>query len=98
EQIVQLLLAHGANVRATTSDGQTALHPTAHSGLVELTTRLIEHGADVCAATSNGETALHMVCDMTVPAQMSARLAIMSILLDHGAGREARDKNGSTQL
>jgi ankyrin repeat protein len=98
EQIVQLLLAHGANVQATNSDGQTALHTTARSGLVDLARFLIEHGADVCAVTSNGETALHAVCDMYISAKMEARVTIMSILLDHGARLEARDENGSTPL
>jgi ankyrin repeat protein len=89
EEIVQLLLAHGANVQATNSDGQTALHPTARSGLVDLARFLIKHGADVCAVTSNGETALHAVCDMYISAKMEARVTIMSMLLEHGARLEA---------
>ncbi|CAO2653526.1 Nn.00g029370.m01.CDS01 [Neocucurbitaria sp. VM-36] len=58
-EVTKLLLAHGADVRATATDGRTALHGAARLGDAELVHYLIEQGADVRAVTADGETALH---------------------------------------
>ncbi|KAH8702925.1 ankyrin repeat-containing domain protein [Phaeosphaeriaceae sp. PMI808] len=100
EQVVKLLLARGANVQVTALDGRTVLHNTARTGDADLVRSVVEHGTDVCAVTSDGETALHSVCDLSSASnpKMAQRLAIIHILLDHGANVNARDQTGSTPL
>lgn len=98
EQIVKLLLDHGANVEATSADGQTALLYTARSCLVSLARILINHGADTSATMSDGKTALHAVCEVYRESDQEARVALVTLLLDHGATLEARDENGNTPL
>ncbi|KAJ4374283.1 hypothetical protein N0V83_003024 [Neocucurbitaria cava] len=100
EQVVKLLLARGANVQVTASDGRTVLHNTAHTGNADLVRSVVEHGADVGAAMSDGETALHSVCDLssTSDPKIAQRLAVIHILLEHGANVNAQDQIGSTPL
>ncbi|KAJ6202929.1 ankyrin repeat-containing domain protein [Bipolaris maydis] len=100
EKLVKLLLSHGANVQATTSDGQTVLHNAAHAGNLDLVKYVVEHGVNVNAITSNGETALHLVGHYLSPfaPQIAQRLAITHFLLENGAEINARDQTGSTPL
>lgn len=100
EKVVQLLLASGANVRATASDGRTALHNAARAGSDDLVMLMIQHGADVCAVTSDGETPLHSVCDFSnaLNPRIAQRLTIIQTLLDHGADINARDGSWSTPV
>jgi ankyrin repeat protein len=99
-EVVQLLLAHGANVQVTAPDGRTVLHNTARNGDTDLVRTVVEYGADVRAVMSDGTTALHLVCDLSNASvsKMTERLAIIQILLDHGANVNARDQTGSTPL
>jgi len=97
EQIVQLLLTHGANTQVATPDGRTPLHGAARWGSVLQAKSLLEHGADVHAVTSDGETVLHAVCNVS-DSRRAERTALINLLLDHGAQLEARDQNGSTPL
>lgn len=97
EQMVQLLLAHGANAHVTTPDGRTPLHGAVRWGSVGVVNSLIEHGADVHAVAPDGKTALHAVCALS-GGELAAKLAITNTLLGHGANVEARDKDGSTPL
>ncbi|KAJ6286651.1 ankyrin repeat-containing domain protein [Bipolaris maydis] len=100
EKLVKLLLSHGANVQATTSDGQTVLHNAAHAGNLDLVKYVVEHGVNVNAITSNGETAFHLVGHYLSPfaPQIAQRLAIIHFLLEKGAEINARDQTGSTPL
>lgn len=100
EQVVDLLLARGANVRATASDGRTALHNAARRGSNDLVMLMIQHGADIRAVTSDGETPLHSVCEFRnfYRPRIAQRLIIIQTLLDHGADIAARDESGSTPL
>jgi ankyrin repeat protein len=87
EQIVKLLISRGANVQVTASDGRTVLHNTARTGDADLMRSVVEHGTYVCAVTLDVETPLHSVCDLSSASdpEIAQRLAIIHILLDHGA-------------
>ena len=59
KEIVELLIAKGANVNTKTDEGSTPLHSATaneHENIAEL---LIEKGADVNAKDNKGRTALH---------------------------------------
>lgn len=60
-EIVELLIAQGANVRAGDSSGCTPLHDAARGLHVEIIDLLIAHGADVTAREGWGATPLHEV-------------------------------------
>jgi ankyrin repeat protein len=96
--ITKLLLENGANIRASASDGQTALHGAARLGDAELVRLLIERGADVRAVKTNGEMVLHATCEYYVRFDMSQKLAIACMLADQVVDLEARDENGATAL
>ena len=56
--MAQLLLQHGADVRAADNDGSTALMCAAEGGHEAVIQLLLQHGADVAAARHDGFTAL----------------------------------------
>ncbi len=56
----RLLLAHGADARATQADGFTPLHGAAQNGQLELVELLLAHGADPSARSSGGHTPLDL--------------------------------------
>lgn len=55
EEIVKLLLAHGANVNKTDLEGRTALIAAAYMGHTEIVNHLLDHDADIDHADSDGE-------------------------------------------
>lgn len=59
EDMVRLLLQHGADPSASSDGGWTALHNAAQSGHAGVATLLLERGANVNATLSNGMTPLH---------------------------------------
>lgn len=56
-EIVQMLLAHGADVNATQEGGFVPLHSSAQNGNLAMTKLLLQHGADKTAKTHDGKTA-----------------------------------------
>ncbi|KAL8578596.1 hypothetical protein ACOMHN_015052 [Nucella lapillus] len=58
-ELVQLLIAKGANVNARTNYNATPLIAAADNNRHHVVRLLIEHGADLNAQTSNGDTACH---------------------------------------
>ena len=60
KEIVQLLIANGADVNAKADDGCTPLHDAAWSGYKEIVELLITAGADVNAGDKNGATPLDL--------------------------------------
>jgi cytohesin len=57
-EIVSLLLAHGADVNATNSYGQTPLHWAGYFGYFDMAELLVAKGADVNARDNGGATPL----------------------------------------
>ncbi|KAL8770419.1 MAG: hypothetical protein Q9209_003845 [Squamulea sp. 1 TL-2023] len=57
--LVRLLLENGADVRAQSDGGWTALHNAAEKGFEDVASLLLEWKADANATTSSGMTALH---------------------------------------
>ena len=82
EQMIQLLLAHGADVRAVDGQGTPLLVTTAGSGSRTAVQLLLDRGADVNAADRDG-TAL-------TSATYGGYLEVISLLLDRGAAVNRR--------
>ncbi|KAH8202507.1 hypothetical protein TruAng_003315 [Truncatella angustata] len=59
EEMLKLLLQHGADANAASDGGWRPLHNAAHKGLTSIVRVLLHAGADVNATLSNGMTALH---------------------------------------
>jgi ankyrin len=102
--IVDMLLAHGADLGATREDGKNALHlASSHPGHDTLTVRpgkrekatiasyLIEDGIRVNSRTPTGDTALHF-------AASTGDDALVRTLLRLGASVHVRNAYGSTPL
>ncbi|KAJ8681809.1 hypothetical protein QAD02_017601 [Eretmocerus hayati] len=92
EQMMQLLLNHGANVNAKDYLLSTPLHCANREEIVLL---LIEHKADVDAQDLHGETPLHKICKNLDSNEKSRALLR---LLESGADINIEDKEGLTCL
>jgi len=88
-ECVETLLAEGADARAMTKDGQTAMHMASRSQLVAV---LQAAGADVNAKDKRGRTTLHSAAGVFLSSDM------VSTLLAAGAKARAADKAGQTAL
>jgi len=80
--MVELLLAHGADVNAKTSYGRTPLQQAARYGHAAVAQLLIFRGANVNAATEGGETPLLIAVGRN-------DLKLVKILLNNGADASA---------
>ncbi len=63
EELVRLLLEHGAYPNIQDSYGDTPLHRAAYSGYKEVVELLIAHGADTQIKDSDGKTARCIALD-----------------------------------
>ncbi|KAJ5381725.1 uncharacterized protein N7496_004153 [Penicillium cataractarum] len=91
EKAARALLAMGADIAATNSIKETALHYAARGGQESVTKLLLERGADVAALTISRETALHYA----IP---SKNEAVVKLLLEKGVEMEALSYTGQTAL
>ncbi|WP_456444702.1 ankyrin repeat domain-containing protein [Thiolapillus sp.] len=94
QEMVKLLLAHGANVNAQDDDGSTPLAmltPLKSGSDIEVAKLLLEKGADINTKDSDGDTPLH-------DAVMNGRDDLVSLFLKRGADVHARNHDGKTPL
>jgi ankyrin len=65
-ELVNLLLEHGAYVKAADTSGDTPLHTAVSRGDIEIAEALIKHGADVNATNKSGKTPLKLAKDSKI--------------------------------
>lgn len=82
--IIELLLARGADIEAKTNLGQTAFHLVSILNETDSAKRLLQPKAKTEArTTSGGSTSLHLACE-------KANNDVVSLLLHHGAELKLR--------
>jgi len=89
--MIELLLAHGADVNGRSEDGWTPLHCAACGGLKDIAELLLKKGADVNAQDHGGDAALHC-------AALHGHKGVVELLIAHGANVNARNSRGRTPL
>ncbi len=90
--VVDLLVAHGADVNARDADGCTPLFHTLFAGCIEVIELLVEHGTDLNVKNNlDGGTVLH-------DAASNGDLEVVRLFVSHGADVDARDFEGETPL
>ena len=99
EEVVRLLLEHGADPNALDVDNRTALHRVSELGHVGAARVLLEHGADVNARDVKNATPLHLAIKWVHDWYDDARgdyLGVARLLLRYGSDIHARDNEGRT--
>ncbi|MDP6417820.1 MAG: ankyrin repeat domain-containing protein, partial [Gammaproteobacteria bacterium] len=91
KEIVELLIAGGADVNAKGYRERTALHEAAANGKNEIVELLIAKGADVNAKDEDGWTPLHH------PARYGKK-EVAKLLIANGADVNVKDRKGKTPL
>jgi uncharacterized protein len=90
--LIDRLLALGADVNARNDYGSTPLSESAVVGNPVVVKRLLKAGANVESANADGQTALMIIA-------RSGNLDVAKLLLDHGANVNARERwRGQTAL
>ncbi len=89
--VVQVLLAHHADVNAKSPGDITPLHLAAQKGYADIAGLLITNGADVNAADKNGYTPLY-------GAATAGNTPVMEVLMARKADVNARANDGKTPL
>jgi ankyrin repeat protein len=90
-EMVDRLLASGADTDSRDENGETALHLAAHVGHAAVCTTLLDAGAPIEAASETGYTPLHMAAER-------GHAAIVRSLLSRGADVTATTTLGATPL
>lgn len=91
EEMVDLLIANGADVNARDSDYDTPLIKAAQGGSEAIIMALVKAGADVNAADMSGKTPLHHL-------MMSGDMETVTLLINSGANVNAADNSGLTPV
>lgn len=99
EKHVELFLRHGADVRATSCEGETPLNaacsgaerPAEAGRYLRVVQQLLEAGADPKTAGKKRHTPLHNACSNCSP-------RIAELLLRHGAGADVANCAGYTPM
>ena len=90
-ELANLLLAHGANIKAGTGKQNTALHEAAAANTLPLVELFLARGADINARNEKGQTPLHL-------AAHGGQVSTLYVLIQKGADLAASDKEGRTTL
>jgi len=92
KEIVELLIAEGADVNAKSDSGSTPLHDAAINGRKEVAELLIANGADVNAIIVSGRNQGKTPLDMTIRLR---RTETADLLRKHGGktGEELKAKD-----
>jgi hypothetical protein len=90
-QLVDLLVASGADVNARNQRKVTPLHMAARYELARTAAALLRHGADANARDVNQETPLYRAANL-------GHLDMANVLLEHGADPNLPDRLGQTPL
>jgi ankyrin repeat protein len=91
QQVVQLLLAAGANVNATSARGFTPLLAASGNGHDKVVQLLLDAGADVDAATGEG-------CTSLFTSALNGHLEVVQLLLAASPDLSAAGSNGLSPL
>jgi len=95
DQLVELIIAAGAEIDAADNDGDTPLHVAALNGHVGTVKLLLSHGADMHKRGQLGSTALMHAATCTCETSSET----VKALIDAGASLEDKDTDiGSTAL
>ncbi|TKX19070.1 ankyrin repeat-containing protein 29 [Elsinoe australis] len=92
DDIVELLLEHGADIHANSTGGWTALHNACAHGSNSIVKMLIQSGADINARLFNGRTPLHAA------AEAGHVEVVKTLLSEPNIRRVARDSFGFTSF
>ena len=90
--ILELLLAHGANVHITDGDNRSLLHIACDNGDLSLVKYLVEKGVSLKGKDKNGWTPLHIACGPADDYELTY------YLIQNGADVSAPDANRHTPL
>ena len=82
--MIELLVAHGADVNTQMSTGLTPLHETASHGEPAAAERLIALGADIDAVAKQG-TPLQLTMTLCQPSDQTRCQRVAELLRQHGA-------------
>ena len=91
ENIVNAMIAEGANVNVQDQSGWAPLHLAARNGKTEAVNALLAAGAEINARDNGGQTPLHWAADDGTAEAVNALIAA-------GAEINARDRKGKTPL
>ena len=92
--LVRFLLDSGANVRAKTKAGKTALTIAAMQGKEDMVALVLSKGVDVNARDIDGVTPLMVAAS----GRLDVHASIVKTLLAHGADVNAKDNEGRTAI
>lgn len=92
---VRILVEHGADVNIKGRNEMTALNTACIGGWVPVVKYLLEHGANP-NVTMEGFTPLHNIC--TYPGNNINHMAVMTLLIHHGANVSQQDPYLMTPL
>ena len=91
EEMIPLILDHGADVNSSTKGGLTPLDIAGANGIGYMVKSLLDHGADVNRSDSGAWSALHM-------AAQNGYEQVVRLLLEYGAMPNSRTEEGYTPL
>lgn len=100
-EIIGALIEHGADVEHADRGGATPLHRAVRARSQAAVRRLLESGARVdCRLGKGASTPLHLAVQATgaggTAGAVDEQMAIIGLLLDHGADPKSRDGRGKS--